>query len=258
MVLGVIGVGAIASAMVSGLCRGDMPQDFVLSPRNQKVAAALAGSWPGVRVAESNEAVAGESSIVLLCLRPADAGLLRGLPFRKDASVISVMAGISIREVGELVGPVSNIARAIPLPSVAVGRGVTPVYPFIEPARSLFAQLGNVVEAADESSFNLFSASSATVAAYFAYLGRISDWLTAHGIDSLAARQYVAALFGELAGALQTAEPDFEHMAKEHTTPGGINEQLRQILTAQGVWEAVDGGLDRIRHRLEARGASRR
>lgn len=257
MVLGVIGVGSIASAMVTGLCRGDDPQDVLLSPRNPNIAATLATGHPSVRIAESNEAVARESSIVLLCLRPADAGLLRGLPFRNDASVISVMAGISIREVGELIGPVSNITRAIPLPSVAVGRGVTPIYPFIEPARSLFARLGEVLEVADECSFNLFSASSATVAAYFAYLARISDWLASHRIDALAARQYVAALFGELGGGLQVPDPDFEHMAKEHTTPGGINERFRQILTEHGVWETVDGGLEEIRQRLESRGTSR-
>lgn len=251
MVLGVIGVGSIASAMVSGLCRDGEPRDILLSPRNPKRSAALAASCPGVRVAESNEAVARESSVVLLCLRPADAGLLRGLPFRKDASVISVMAGISLSELAELVGPVGSIARAIPLPSVAVRRGVTPVYPFIEPARSLFAQLGTAVDVADESSFNLFSASTATVAAHFAYLARISDWLAARGIASLAARQYVAAMFGELAGSLQAPDPDFRQLAKEHATRGGINERFAQIMTEQGVWEAVDGGLDQIRRRLE-------
>jgi len=255
MVFGVIGVGSIASAMVRGWCRDDQAQQVLLSPRNPQVAASLAAAYPSVHVAESNEAVAGESPLVLLCLRPADAGLLRKLSFRKDASVISVMAGISIRELGELVGPVANIARAIPLPPVAVGRGVTPLYPMIEPARSLFERLGTVVEVADESSFNLFSASSGTVAAYFAYLAQISDWMAAHGIDARAARQYVATLFGELAGSLQDEDADFERMAKEHTTPGGINERFRQILTEQGVWDAVEGGLEQIRERLEARAA---
>lgn len=253
MVLGVIGVGSIASAIVSGLCRGDEPREFLLSPRNRQAAATLAASWPGVRVAENNEEVARQSSLVLLCLRPADAGLLRNLSFRSDASVISVMAGISVKEVGELVGPVRNVARAIPLPSVAVGRGVTPLYPFIEPARSLFAQLGTVVDAGDESSFDLFSVSSGTIAAHYAYLARISDWLASRGIASHAARQYVAAMFGEVAGSLQGVNPDFERLAKEHATPGGINERFAQILTEQGVWEAVEGGLDQIRARLEGR-----
>lgn len=255
MVLGVLGVGSIASAMVTGLCRGGAPQEFLLSPRNPRVAARLAASYPGVRIAESNEAVAAQSSIVLLCLRPADAGLLRGLSFRPDAAVISVMAGISLRELSGLVGPVASLARAIPLPSVAVGRGVTPVYPLIEPARSLFARLGTNVEVADESSFNLFSASSGTVAAYFAYLARISDWMASRGIDAQVARQYVASMFGELAGSLQDGDPDFERMAKEHTTPGGINERFRQILTEHGVWDTVHGGLEQIRERLEARAA---
>lgn len=255
MVLGVIGVGSIASAMVTGLCRGSEPPEFLLSPRNPNVAAALAASYPSVRVAESNEAVARESSLVLLCLRPADAGLLRDLSFRKDADVISVMAGISLQRVEELVGPVRSIARAIPLPSMAAGRGVTPLHPFIEPARSLFARVGMVLDIDNESSFNLFSASSATVASHFAYLARISDWLTARGIAEHAARQYVAALFGQLADGLQGPDPDFEHVAKEHTTPGGINERFRQILTERGVWETVDQGLDLIRQRLEGVGA---
>jgi pyrroline-5-carboxylate reductase len=253
MAFGVIGVGSIASAIVSGLCWGDESHDLLLSPRNPKMSATLAASCPGVRVAESNEAVARESSVVVLCLRPPHAGVLRGLPFRKDASVISVMAGISLRELGELVGPVKNIARAIPLPSVAARRGVTPVYPFIEPARSLFAQLGTVVEVADESSFNLFSTSTATIAAHFAYLARISDWLTSRGIASQAARQYVAAMFGEIAGSLQVGDPDFRWLAREHATPGGINERFSQIMTEQGVWKAVDEGLDQIRRRLEDR-----
>jgi pyrroline-5-carboxylate reductase len=188
-------------------------------------------------------------------LRPADAGLLRNLSFRKDASVISVMAAISLRELGDLVGPVSNLARAIPLPPVAVGRGVTPLYPFTEPARSLFARLGAVVDVGDEPSINLFSASSATVASHFAYLARISDWLASHGIDPHVARQYVAATFGEIAGSLEGPDPDFERLAKEHTTPGGINERFRQILTDQGVWKTVDQGLEQIRQRLDARSA---
>jgi pyrroline-5-carboxylate reductase len=255
MVAGIIGVGSIASAIVAGLSRGAEPQEFLLSPRNPEVAAALAASYSTVRIAESNEAVARESSLVLLCLRPADAGLLRDLSFRKDAAVISVMAGISLRQLHELVGPVGSLARAIPLPSVAVGRGVTPLCPFIEPARSLFARVGTVLQIADESSFNLFSASSATVASHFAYLARISDWLTARGIASPAARQYVAALFAQLADGLQSPDPDFEHLAKEHTTPGGINEHFRRILTEHGVWDTVDQGLDQIRQRLEGNAA---
>lgn len=253
MVLGVIGVGSIASAIVAGLCHNGERHDLLLSPRNPKLAASLAAAYPGVRVAGSNEAVARESSIVLLCLRPHDAGLLRSLSFRADASVISVMAGISLRALADLLGPVGSIARAIPLPSVAARRGVTPVYPFIEPARSLFAQLGTVVDVADESSFNLFSASSGTIAAHFTWLAHISDWLTAQGIDSLAARQYVAALFGEIAGSLQTADPDFLKLAKEHATPGGINEQFTRFMGEQGVWDAVQRALDQIRQRLDGR-----
>lgn len=248
--LGVLGVGAIATAIVTGLSEGDEPPDILLSPRNAELAAKLAAAYPNVRVADSNQAVVDQSAVVFLCLRPADAPrVISELTF-KDQSVISVMAGMPLKVLRELVAPVQNIARTIPLPSVAIRRGITPLYPATDPARSLFARLGHVIEVADETAFDLFSAATATIAAHFLYLNRVSAWLAAHGIVQQEAQQYIGAMFGELAASLQGSELDFAKLMREHATPGGINELFCQVMGDEGVWEAVDLGLDRVQQRL--------
>lgn len=248
--LGVIGVGAIAAAIVAGLSEGKDPPRILLSPRNAGVAAKLAATYANVRVADSNQEVVEQSSVVLLCVRPADAQRVMGELTFGDQSLISVMAGIPLRALRALAPSVKNIARAIPLPSVASRRGITPLYPAVEPARSLFERLGRVIEVADEPTFDHFSASTATLAAHFLYMNQISNWLAARGIAATEAQNYVAAMFGELAASLQGHDPDFSELAREHATPGGINELFCRVVGEAGVWSAVDLGLDRVHQAL--------
>jgi len=160
------------------------------------------------------------------------------------------MAGIPLKTLRELVAPVHTMARVIPLPSVAIRRGITPLYPAIEPARGLFNRLGRVIDVADESSFELFSAATATIAAHFVYLGRISAWLAVQGIEQQAAQEYVGTMFGELAASLHGNDLDFGKLMREHATPGGINELFCQVVSGEGMWETVDAGFDRVRQRL--------
>jgi pyrroline-5-carboxylate reductase len=74
MTYGIIGVGAIGAAIVTGLCEGaqDAPS-VVLSPRNASRAADLASRFRAVTLAKTNQDVIDGASVVLLCIRPAEA-----------------------------------------------------------------------------------------------------------------------------------------------------------------------------------------
>ena len=140
MTYGIVGVGAIATAIVSGLCESaqDAPR-IVLSPRNAARVADLASRFPTVRAARSNQEVLDESSVVLLCIRPQDArSVLPGLKFSAHHAIVSAMAGIQIAALRELVAPAQDIARVIPLPCVATREGATPVFPPTDAAKELF------------------------------------------------------------------------------------------------------------------------
>ncbi|HEV8331849.1 MAG TPA: NAD(P)-binding domain-containing protein [Steroidobacteraceae bacterium] len=257
MTYGIVGVGAIATAIVTGLCeRVPDAQRIVLSPRNAERVADLASRFPTVRVARSNQEVIDESSVVLLCLRPQDArSVLPDLKFSAHQEIVSAMAGIQIATLRELVAPAQNIARVIPLPSVATREGATPVFPPTAAAKALFDQLGTAIEIPNERAFEATSASTATIAAHFAYLNAICRWLIAQGVSEMAARQQVAATFAGLAPQLRGHVADFAEGARDHATPGGTNEQFLGILEQARVFDAVETGLNRVLERLAGRSA---
>ena len=195
MTYGVIGVGSIAAAIVSGLCaEGGAAPDILLSPRNAGVARGLAERFAGIEVGASNQAVIDGASVVILCVRPQDAAsVLEGLRFGEGQTVISVLAGVSLDVLGRLVAPAREIARALPLPSVAWRGGLTPVLPASDAVRAVFDPLGGTIAVADGDAFEAISAATATVAAHFAYLNRISRFLAGKGHSRFAR----AALCGE-------------------------------------------------------------
>jgi pyrroline-5-carboxylate reductase len=251
MTYGVLGVGAIGAAIVTGLCESvDEAPGLLLSPRNAEVAAGLAQRFATVDVGASNQAVVDGARVVVVCLRPQVAQtVLAELRFPADRVVISAMAGVSVATVQRLVAPATDVARVIPLPSVARRDGITPVHPPNAAATALFDRLGETVELADAKAFEAFSASTATLAAHFAYLSAIAAWLESQGIPEAAATRHVASMFAGLAEATRSGER-FEQLAREHATSGGINEQFLKELQQGGTFEDVSLGLQRILDRL--------
>lgn len=249
---GVLGVGSIATAIVTGLCDGVAePPEVVLSPRNAERAAELAARLPSVRVATDNQQVVDDSDVVVVCLLPTHAAeVLSGVEFRANHAVVSAIAGLPVAQLVGLVTPATDIARSIPLAAVATRGSVTPVYPATQAATGLYDRLGGSMEIADELAFESVAAASATVAAYFRYLGTIADWLSGRGIPTAAARRYVADTFAALSGELDSPGADFAALAQAHTTPGGLNEQFAGDLDAAGTYDAVQVGLDAVLARI--------
>jgi pyrroline-5-carboxylate reductase len=252
--LGVVGVGAIAEAIVTGLCEGEDAETCIhLSPRGAKRANRLAARYPSVRVANSSQAAVERAEVVLLCVRPQDAhAALAELTFRPEHAVISVIAGIPIGDLRSLVEPADVIVRAIPLPAVARRSGMTAIHPPNQVAQAIFDPLGGVMAVDDERALEALSASTATLAAHLAYLDTISRWLAERGIVAADATQYVAAVFGGLSESLLSAQPtDFGTLADEYATAGGLNEQFLRALRDANSFEVVERALDEVALRLE-------
>ncbi len=252
--LGIVGVGAIAEAIVTGLCEGeDTPPSVHLSPRSAVRASRLAARYPSVQVADGNQTVVERADVVLLCVRPQDAAVaLSDLSFRARQAIISVIAGVPLAALRARVAPAEVLVRAIPLPAVARRTGLTAIHPGHEVARAIFDPLGGVIAVDDERALDALSASTATMAAHLTYLDTISRWLADRDIPRTDATRYVAAVFGALSGTLLSTEPiDFGTLADEYATAGGINEQFLADLRRAGTFDIVDRALDDVAHRLE-------
>ena len=253
MQLGFIGTGAITSAMITGLCAADATNHRIrLSPRNATVAADLARRYPDVAVAGSNQDVLDDSEIVVLAVRPPMArDVLTGLRFRPGHCVISVIAGLALRHVAELVTPAARVTRAVPLPTAAERRSPTAIFPPDPVVAALFAPLGSTVEVGTEDEFEALAAATATLAAHFAWSESIAIWLTRQGVPQAKARDYVSRMiWGLAAAAVDAPERDFHELADECATRGGMNEQVLRYLMKSGVFERVAEGLDGILRRV--------
>jgi pyrroline-5-carboxylate reductase len=251
---GILGVGSLASAIVTGLCDGvpDAPQ-IVLSPRNADRSAALAARFPTVRTATSNQAVLDASDVVVVGVLPQHApDVLGALAFRPEHRVVSAVAGLALADLTALVAPAREVARSIPLVAVATRGGTTPVFPATPSATALYERLGTTLHVESEEAFDAIVGAAATVAAYFDYLGTITGWLVDRGISGADAGAYVAATFASLTDELSRPEVDFAALARAHTTPGGLNEQFARDLEQAGLPDAVRRGLDRILARIRA------
>jgi len=249
---GVLGVGAIARAIVTGLCEGvtDAPV-VVLSPRGAATSAELAARHPSVTVAADNQSVLDASDVVLVCLPVAGAGVLGELAWRPEHVVVSATAGLGLPRLLELVAPARRACRSVPMPPVADRAGLTAVHPPLAEARALFDRLGGTLEVEDVTAYEALSATSATLAGFFEYLLTQSAWLEGRGIPADDARRYVAATYAGALGSLTGhSTPDFVDLAGEYATAGGVNEQVARQLREAGAYTALDRALDDALDRL--------
>jgi pyrroline-5-carboxylate reductase len=253
--LGFLGTGAITSAMVTGLCSaGGERYAIQLSPRNAETAAELAGRYRQVSVAATNQSVVDQCEIVVLAVRPQIAEhVLSDLRFRAGQNVISLVSGFSVRKVSGLVAPAATVTRAVPLPSAALRRSPTAMYPRDDEAVELFALLGTAFAVETEREFDALCTATATMAAYFAYADAAASWLGRNGIAPAKAREYVAGMYAGLAEtAVAAPERTFQSLAADHATRGGINEQVLNHLVEHGVFQTFSEVLDAVMRRVSA------
>jgi len=253
MKLGFIGTGEITSAIVTGLSSSTAEYSSIrVSPRNRETATELANRFAAVSKASSNQDVLDSSEVVVLAVRPSIApGVISELHFRPDQCVISLVSGLSLRRLSELVGPATRIIRAVPLPSTARRAGPTGICPPDQLASDLFASIGTVFQVDTEQEFEAMCAATATIASVYAFMEKIVSWLAENGIPDQRAREYVARMICGLS-CLAADAPDrsFQSLVKAHATAGGINEQFLKQVADSGLLDGISDGLRAVMKRI--------
>ena len=251
---GILGVGSLASFVVTGLCDGvDDPPEVVLSPRNAGVAGGLAATYPTVTVAEDNQAVLDGADVVLVLLRRQHCDALLELTWRPEHVVVSAVAGLPLAELADLVRPAREVARAVAMPAAATRSFRTPVHPPVPAVLSLFERLGGALPITDGAQFEAIYTSMGTFAPFFEYLTVLSDFLVDHGVPAADAQQLLAATFVDVARPLSRPTPDLAEIVREYAPPGGGNEQLTTLMREEGVFDGMRRALDAVHERLSGR-----
>ncbi|WP_329118111.1 NAD(P)-binding domain-containing protein [Streptomyces sp. NBC_01465] len=246
MRVGIIGVGEIGRAIVTGLYAGDgAPPEVVLSPRGARTAAELASLHKGVEVCADNQEVVDRSEVVIVAVRRQDRHeALAGLTVPRDKVVVNVMAGVANDDLRQLLATDAALVRAIPLPSVRERRSVTVTFPAHPVTDALFEQLGGAQPVADEAAFNAYSALTGTLTAHLSYLATLTEWAAGQGIAAGDADRYIRSLFQGVGRALGDESRTLHQLAADHETPKGNNERIRTTWFDTANSDALKRALD--------------
>lgn len=251
--LGFIGTGAIAQAVIAGLIdHGGFRKPIFVSERSQVRSSKLAERFDNVRVEAENQRIVDQSDLMFISVLPDQAReVLLRLAFRKEQTLVSLVAGISLQELEQVVSPAHKIVRMIPLPPIENGVGPLPVCPPDRRIRELFSECAHIIEVENEDQFSAFSAASGLMAPHHQFTASIAEWLVTQGIDASNAAGYASNMIHALA-SIEAATPadQLSGLADESTTAGGLNEQALRELKEIRWFDQLQTRLDRLADRL--------
>ena len=254
MKIGFIGTGDITKAIVLGLDRSDYTSDeIVVSKRSAHNSAMLAETCARVRVCDDNQQIVDEVDMVVLAVLPRVAEEeIAKLRFRQGQIVVTLIAMLTPERLAEWTGRDVEIVSATPLPFVADLIGPTLVRPDHPEVTRLFNALGRVIPVESEAEFDVLRASTTFMGAFFGLQEALLEWIADKVADPKAAREYVAAvLFGLAHTGVNETSTDLATLRKDHSTSGGLNEQMFRVFSEKGgvraFIDAIDGVYERVR-----------
>ncbi len=251
--IAMLGGGNMGRALLGGLLRrGAARERLAVGDTSESVRRVLHEEL-GVRTFADNALAVHEAEVVVLAVKPQEAGrvlaALSGELASRPRLLISVAAGIQVRSLERWCGSQCAIVRAMPNRPALVGAGVTGLYAHDAVAQQqralatgILEAVGHVVWLKAESDLDVVTALSGSGPAYFFLLAELlAEAAVRQGLEPAAARALaVETLHG--AGALAHAgHGDLARLRAEVTSKGGTTEAaLRELAGAQGIGAAVE------------------
>ncbi len=192
-VLGVIGVGNIAGAILTGAINSGYitPDGILIYDIDERKTREFSEKY-GIEIAECAEDTVQRSDYVLLAVKPgAMEQLLKTIaPFAGGRCIISVAAGISTGFISTLLTDGCAVVRAMPNTPLTVGQGAVAVaknaavsdgeFNFV---KGLFASCGYVCEVAEENLNAVTAVSGSSPAFVFRFIKNMIDEAVNEGLS---------------------------------------------------------------------------
>ncbi|ACV08624.1 pyrroline-5-carboxylate reductase [Jonesia denitrificans] len=231
--VGFIGIGNMASAIIRGLITSGLvnASDIVVSSRDHARREAFAAEL-GVRSLDSNVLVALESDILVLAVKPAQFETVCeeiGEEIEQsDPLVVSVAAGLTLRQLADMLPARTRIARAMPNVNSSLREGMTAVcvneHATSTDEASVVAAFEAVGQVAvlDESLFSAFTAIAGSSPAFtFLFIDALSRGAVAAGMPKDVATAVAAQAVRGSASLLAGSDRHPWELIDSVCSPGG-------------------------------------
>jgi len=267
--IGFIGGGNMARAMVSGLLEsGHDPAGLHISDPSGPQRKRINSIHSGLHVGDNNAEVAERTDIMVLAVKPqiamTVAGELRSLRRPEKQLVISIMAGITLRSLENVLAPTTSIVRIMPNQPALAGAGMSALVAtkstgnsHREQARYVAEATGRAVWIEDESLMDAVTAISGSGPAYFYLLMEIMENCAVDMGLPKSLAQLLTRQTGFGAGSIAVeSNLDLEQLRKSVTSKGGTTAAAIDALEQGQFRDIVANALIAARDRSIELGAS--
>lgn len=240
--IGIIGGGNLGRSIALGLLESKKisPDHIVVSRRRLHLIEDLQAN--GIHITMDNLEVIKGKKVIILAVEPHQAPkVLKEIApaIAKDQMIISVVTGLSIKEIKDIAGNSISVFRAMPNTAIAIRQSMTCISTKDSFAGnedivfSIFDQLGRTIKIEEE----LMNASTVLAACGIAYALRFIRAASQGGIeigfDAATAQLIAAQTVKGAAGLLIEGGKHPEHEIDKVTTPmgctiAGLNEMEHQ------------------------------
>jgi pyrroline-5-carboxylate reductase len=260
--LGILGAGNMAEAIVRGVVNaGRIAHNCIIAADVSPQRRELFETQLNVKAIDDNRAVAAQSRILLLSVKPQMCkAVLEGIAdaVHPDATIISIMAGISSHYIDAALGGNRRVVRTMPNTPMLVGEGMAAISAGqhataedLSKARQLFESAASVIEV-QEDQIDAVTAVSGSGPAYFFFL---VEQMVAAGVKLGLSPEQAHLLASKTAmGAakmLVDSSDSPTELRRKVTSPGGTTQAaittMEQMQLPAIVLQAMQACADRSR-----------
>lgn len=251
--IGFIGAGNMAQAILKGLIQAGIAEHRLScsNPSPEKLDL-LTSEFPALSVSQNNLAVAKESDIIIIAVKPQKLSeVLKPLSavLLADKLIISVVAGVETESFCKQLQQNISIIRAMPNTPATIGMGATGLFAnsMIEAqhknhAESIFNAVGLSVWIEQEAQMDLVTAISGSGPAhYFLYLESMIKSATNQGMSPEVAKTLVTqTALGAINIVSQDLEQDISQLRRKVTSPAGTTAAAIDFLQQNNFESLID------------------
>lgn len=239
-----VGAGSMAEAIISGMVKETdiSPENIIVSNKGDDERLVDLQKKYGVSIICPDKKALQEADLVVLATKPQDISQamadIRSF-LKKDAAILSVIAGISIATIEEGVGS-RPIARSMPNTSAAIGKSATGIAFNEATSNALKVEISSLlqsiglVQQVEEDALHTVTALSGSGPAYVYYLVEAFEEIAVQqGLTQDVARLLIIQTIEGAAAMLKETQEEPAILRKNVTSPNGT--------TAAGLKALSDG-----------------
>lgn len=254
MKIGFIGVGNMAKAIIKGMLKADYNGNDILVHSAHVANYETFAKENGLVAESDNSTLVKNSDIVVLAVKPQmvkDVLAEVKSKLSTDKLLVSLVSGLSIVDMKELVGQNQPVLRTMPNVNVEIGQGMTAVVsdqaldaePYLNGVE-IFDKIGGSIEVA-EKDFPAFSAIAGSAPAYaYLFVDALSRAGVKYGFKKDDATRIAAQVVKGSADMILKSDEIPYALIDKVSSPGGTTVAGLLAMEEAGLSTAVVKGID--------------